>query len=291
MNGSRLFTFGCSFTNYLWPTWANLLGREFDYFENWGKSAAGNMFIFNQLIECVHSKKLNAGDTAIIMWSSTNREDRYINNKWECSGNIYVSNKFGSDFTKKLMDDKGGLLKDLALISAAKDVLELRGIEYYFLSAFDLIDDYLRSRVQNLDNILSLHKNALDAIKPSANKVLFNNEEPSSRLPRPYFVNRAVTITEGLYNIIGGKDWPSYSSYLSRNFSNVGNSIINEILQREQSLQVDWHPTTLEHLEYLQKIFGIDVVSTETIEYAQLVNLSICNNSNIEFNKHLPTRL
>jgi len=36
----RLFTFGCSFTHFDWPTWANLLGldNEYDLCENWGFS-------------------------------------------------------------------------------------------------------------------------------------------------------------------------------------------------------------------------------------------------------------
>jgi hypothetical protein len=44
---SRLFTFGCSFTNYRWSTWADCLAPEFDYFENWGQSGGGNHYIFN----------------------------------------------------------------------------------------------------------------------------------------------------------------------------------------------------------------------------------------------------
>ena len=45
----RIFTFGCSFTNYLWSTWANILGYEFREaeFYNFGKSGAGNQYIFN----------------------------------------------------------------------------------------------------------------------------------------------------------------------------------------------------------------------------------------------------
>jgi len=42
---SRLFTFGCSYTNYRWSTWADCLAPEFDYFENWGQSGGGNHYI------------------------------------------------------------------------------------------------------------------------------------------------------------------------------------------------------------------------------------------------------
>ena len=46
---SRLFTFGCSFTNYAWPTWADFLGLEFEHFENWGVS--GVLAMLQLLIE------------------------------------------------------------------------------------------------------------------------------------------------------------------------------------------------------------------------------------------------
>ena len=46
----RLFTFGCSVTEFIWPTWADILGREFDYYENWGRVGAGNLYIFNSII-------------------------------------------------------------------------------------------------------------------------------------------------------------------------------------------------------------------------------------------------
>jgi hypothetical protein len=38
----RFFAFGRSFTDYLWPTWADIIGREIPYYENWGHGAAGN---------------------------------------------------------------------------------------------------------------------------------------------------------------------------------------------------------------------------------------------------------
>ena len=36
---NRIFCFGCSFTQYLWTTWANILGTEFHEaeFYNFGK--------------------------------------------------------------------------------------------------------------------------------------------------------------------------------------------------------------------------------------------------------------
>ena len=42
---NRLFVFGCSFTMYAWPTYADFLGYEFDHYENWGFPGLGNRAI------------------------------------------------------------------------------------------------------------------------------------------------------------------------------------------------------------------------------------------------------
>jgi hypothetical protein len=47
----RLFTFGCSFTRYLWPTWADILAEDIPYYENWGCGGAGNLYISNAIME------------------------------------------------------------------------------------------------------------------------------------------------------------------------------------------------------------------------------------------------
>ena len=53
---SRLFVLGCSFTNYAWPTWADMLGTEFEVYENWGYPGLGNRAICERLIE-LHARE------------------------------------------------------------------------------------------------------------------------------------------------------------------------------------------------------------------------------------------
>lgn len=290
MNDKRLFTFGCSFTQYIWPTWADLIGQKFAFYENWGKGAAGNLYIFNAIVECIKTNQLKLDDTVIIMWSSVNREDRYINNKWQCSGNIHVSNMFGSEFTKKFVDEKGNLIRDLAFVSAAHKILEKHGIEHYFLSAFDLTNDYLHKDIKGIEKVVKLYQSDLDLINPSVKKIIFNDfVDYNYRRPRP---NQSIaTMNEGLYNIFAGPDWPDYATYLTKKFNNLKQVIVDEILQKEQDIKEDWHPSPLEHLEYLQKIFGVDVVGEQTIQFAQETTESVFGQKTIKFNQHLAKRL
>ena len=47
----RLFTFGCSYTSWNWPTWADLLGLEVEHFENWGHAGIGNRAIAAEFLQ------------------------------------------------------------------------------------------------------------------------------------------------------------------------------------------------------------------------------------------------
>ena len=289
----RLFTIGCSFTEYRWPTWANLLGREFKSHENWGNGGgAGNSYIFNALVECIKRNQVSHNDTVIIMWSSVNREDRYVNNKWLSSGNIHVSNIFGEEFTKKFVDGKGNLIRDLAFISAAKDILEKHNINYYFLSAFELTNDNSHNNpIEGIEEVLELYQNEIKIIKPSVAKILFNNFTDTTRLPRPTFNSQQkLTMSEVQYKIVAGSAWPDYATYLVRQFNNLSEFVINDILKREENLKEDWHPTPMEHLEYLQQIFGADIVTEETVQYAGKITKAIFNQETINFERNLPAK-
>lgn len=72
---SRLFTFGCSFTKYSWPTWADFIGLDYEFSENWGCPGIGNVGIAQRVAECHSKYKFTADDTIIVQWSSHLRND------------------------------------------------------------------------------------------------------------------------------------------------------------------------------------------------------------------------
>lgn len=137
----RLFTFGCSFTQYWrWPTWADALGRQADFYENWGLCGAGNSYILYSLMECHQRRQIKAGDTVMIMWTNTSREDRYVGNRWLEGGNIYwtAGSELPQDYVKKFTSERGFLIRDLAQIAAVRHFLESRGCDYRFMSMVPL---------------------------------------------------------------------------------------------------------------------------------------------------------
>lgn len=120
---NRLFTFGCSTTNYGWPTWADILSTEIPKFYNYGKSGAGNLFISNSVVEANIKHKFDENDLVMIMWSSVSREDRYKNG-WITVGNVYTQNTIDMDFVNEWANLRGYLIRDLALVELTKQYLK-----------------------------------------------------------------------------------------------------------------------------------------------------------------------
>jgi hypothetical protein len=184
---SRLFTFGCSFTQYWrWPTWADALGMEFEKFENWGLCGAGNSYILWSLLECNQRRCLGPDDEVWIMWTNTSREDRYVGDRWLEGGKVYWSagSSLPAEYVKKFACERGYLIRDLANIAAAKQLLEHWGCKYKFLSMvpFSQTNEHNNlgfnpsdSRTDDND-VRELYNDVLSIIGPSAFEVIFNGD-------------------------------------------------------------------------------------------------------------------
>lgn len=212
---SRLFTFGCSFTQYFWPTWADLLGREFDYFENWGKLGGGNQFIFNSIIECSLRHQFTPDDTVAVMWTNVTREDRYIKDNWETHGNVFTTYFYSPEFLHRYFDIKGCFVRDLPAIHAAQNYLENLGVKCIFLSMVPIknYDQYTVAELDEVQPILDLYADTLKKIRPSVYQTVFNYK------------------------------W--------------------------RPLEQDMHPTTLEHLAYLDQVVPEISISADTRLWAK----------------------
>lgn len=122
----RLFIFGCSFSIYHWPTWANILKLEMPNAEyyNFAKSGGGNFYIYAQIIAANQKYNFTKDDCVAVLWSTHGREDRYVNNFWKTPGNIWSQNVYDDAFVRKNSCIKGYLIRDLAIFKGAKVVLD-----------------------------------------------------------------------------------------------------------------------------------------------------------------------
>lgn len=172
----RLFTFGCSFTNYRWSTWADCLAPEFDYFENWGQAGGGNHYIFNSVMEADQRHQFGAGDTVIVCWTSLDREDRYVDGRWHTPGNAhFATNVFNKEYLKTHIDERGYLIRDLAYIKAVKTLLENRlGLTWRFLSMVELMARPAPDDNESLHrDVMRLYSDVLDTILLGYDKTVF----------------------------------------------------------------------------------------------------------------------
>ena len=118
---SRLFTFGCSFTWWPWPTWADIIGYDLQIpHYNWGLSGLGNVGIHSRMIECDLRNNITKDDLVLVVWSSWTREDRYDVEKavfprpsWNSTGDILHS------YDKKFIDNYWSMSNDLVKNSTA----------------------------------------------------------------------------------------------------------------------------------------------------------------------------
>ena len=183
----RLFTFGCSFTQYWrWPTWADALGQEADYFENWGVCGSGNSLIFYSLVECHQRNQLTANDDVYIMWTNTSREDRYVGRRWLEGGNVYWSagSELPAEYVRKFACERGYLIRDLTIMAAVKQLLDHWGCRYQFFSMVPLDNTNEQNELGNNPaapasadhDVRDLYQPILNMIKPSVYETVFDSE-------------------------------------------------------------------------------------------------------------------
>ena len=120
---NRLFTFGCSYTSFLWKTWADIIADDLQIpFQNWGQRGIGNIAIASKILECDLTHKFTKDDLIIVNWSSWHRIDlvneyRY----WGCGGNAFNNPMFPPKYLKKYWNQNDDIVKNsTAIISSNK---------------------------------------------------------------------------------------------------------------------------------------------------------------------------
>lgn len=146
----RLFTFGCSYTLYSWPTWADILGLEFPVFNNWAVPGIGNRAIAERVAECDTYFNFNETDLVIVQWSSYYRHDwmhtqrkdtSYLSSSWKTQGSIFGNKHksiFNQDWIKNFWDEKAYYLHTLNNICLTQGLLQSTGCQWYMSSMNDL---------------------------------------------------------------------------------------------------------------------------------------------------------
>jgi len=249
----RFFTFGCSFTQYWrWPTWADILGRGYDLFENWGICGGGNCQILYNLMECHQRHGITATDTVAIMWTYVSREDRYVRDRWLEGGNVYWGSELGEDYVRQYACERGYLIRDLAVVSAANQLLASWGCQSRQLAMVPLAQDNSTNQLgedptgtKGLDDVLALYRPVLEGIAPS------------------------------VYDVVFSGDW----------FTGTGLPDSFDPSRR------DFNPTPVEHLYYLARVWPTAEIAPGTRDWVSRVQDQLAQGQEPEWQPRLPHRL
>jgi hypothetical protein len=270
----RFFAFGCSFTNSKHPTWADIVGRQYKTYQNWGQAGAGNSFIFYSLMECHKRNAITPDDVVMIMWSSIGREDRWVKGEqWITPGSIYNQTTYSEEFVEKFADPTGYLIRDMAHLTAAKTILDSIGCEYKFFSIvpFNVPDDNI-FKIFSIDNkITTLYADELATVKPSVYEAIFNCDWYS----RTGYVD--IRGLEQEYTVIRGDSWPTWEQFVAQDFAGVSDSVRQEIdekyeFSRRLLSRTNTHPMPVEYLLYLNTVAPEIEIFTDTVEWTQTIN-------------------
>lgn len=176
----RFFAFGCSFTDYIWHTWADIIAYDLKIpTYNYGVSGIGNVGIASQMLDADLEHNFNAEDLIITVWSSWTREDKVNNQKiWITGGNIFNNVYYDRKYIKKYWNTTDCILKNShAIISTNKlygKYIKFQGHiskpghgEYVVDSTFNLQDSKIFENYSKhflVDNIFNIepYKNLTD---------------------------------------------------------------------------------------------------------------------------------
>lgn len=177
----RFFAFGCSFTKYCWPSWADLLSKEMpnaEYF-NFGLGGSGNQLISYRIAEANTRYKFTDTDLIMVMWTTYYREDRWVNGKWIAHGNIYNHHEgvYDETWIRKFADPKGYLIRDLAIMELTRGYLKSLHCTSICLNSVPVTfeEHNVNEKFDKTDNALLVYKEFIDNMHPTLLELEFNN--------------------------------------------------------------------------------------------------------------------
>jgi len=232
----RIFTFGCSFTNYIWPTWADILAYDLGCtYYNLGKSGAGNQFISTMITLADLEYKFTKDDLVIIEWTNIAREDRYSNG-WHTPGNIYSQTTHDKKWVKQWADPDHYALRDYSYIT--------------------LVREYLKNKT-------NYHMTAMINLKETNQYITKYANGGNSKT----IIGRKPTKVRNFDKIINKELLPSFYKIL------WGGTLDKKYRNNFElfDYEADPHPLPIEHLKYLQTVFDHEF-SKNTISKVEEIN-------------------
>lgn len=198
----RIFTFGCSLTQYFYPTWADLVITHYEdkhdaHGTNWGRSGAGNQYIATRIWEANSIHNFNKDDIIFVQWTSMFREDRYHEDHgWSCPGGFNQKTLSGNEFRLNGFDYHSELqwadflhctMRDCALITSTTRALRAMDCKVITTGFRNFNEGYekfkpfkptTKLKYENLGAIIDTYKDELIVdVQPILNALNFGTDD------------------------------------------------------------------------------------------------------------------
>lgn len=203
MNYKRIFTFGCSLTDYYWPTWADVVAYQTKIPTfNAGKAGIGNVGISCRIVEYDQKFKFNDEDLILVMWTSWTREDRYRNGDWLAAGNVFNNHYYDSQFLKRHWSWENDVVKNASSMIMVNKSYHI-GDNYFALDFIEDGSEFQSSLIDLYRNSLptgpkfhpdenSFDKKCVDGHPDILNHVKFYNEHVATKFQFPLVEDNSV---------------------------------------------------------------------------------------------------
>jgi len=129
----RLFTFGCSYTNWCWPTWADYIGINFQEYYNLADSGCDNKNILFNVLQADKTHKFTKDDTIIVMFTSFNRCSYFKNYELYNVGDV-VKAQDNHPMTNKYPYE-AGIYDSWISANSIKTIFDTKDLNYQFIQA------------------------------------------------------------------------------------------------------------------------------------------------------------
>jgi len=243
----RFFAFGCSYTLYCYPTWADFIGINFDEHYNYGRSGASNTFIMNKLIEADDRFNFNPDtDTVMIMLTGIGRFSYMSNSQWMTDGDLlsnfaHTKNPKIGKILESIWSEEWIVYQSWVAAKVIKNLLTAKNIPHKILMSIDN-REYLNetadieltqiSQVQEIYKLLDIKKTVDEWKTESAE----NNDTP-------YWNNKQAD---------GHPSMKAHFKFVKDHFPNLITERSKELLEQSE---LSFDNRSLEHQLEIYKLF------------------------------------
>jgi hypothetical protein len=249
---TKYFSFGCSYTQYGYPTYADFLGQHFDIRENLGHSGAGNRYIFHKLVASIsvlqrEGIELTENDLITVQWSGLPREDKIRRGdvNYPCAGYLGSQGYFPDEWVDEWFSIEQNFFELVNYINITKRYLSSLGVQYKMFYMMDYnLEDFLGEAFQ-----YKAFNKKFDTLKTSGYLSELTNALPES-------IESVETFR--IKNTLD-KEKPYGYSWTDEN----GNVVVND----------DTHPVPYTHYEYakyLSSKLTKDLMEDDPRDYTEL---------------------